>query len=103
MEENTKNGDWREKTRKYLLNKYVITILVFAVVFIFIGEQSAVKRIRTERQIRKTEKQITSDRADIQRSQRMLQTLQDTDSLERYAREQYGMHTSKEDVYLVSE
>jgi cell division protein FtsB len=37
------------------------------------------------------------------KAQREIQALHQIDSLERYAREQYYMHTSNEDIYLVEE
>lgn len=87
--------------RKYLLNKYVLTILIFAIVFIFVGNRSIIHQIQVERKISTTQKMIQQKRADIIQSQKTLQTLQNTDSLERYAREHYGMHTSNEEVYLI--
>lgn len=95
------NNDKRNIIRKYLLNKYVLTLLIFAVVFIFVGDRSLIHRIQLERKIRTTQETIQQKRADIIQSQKTLQTLQDTDSLEQYAREHYGMHTSNEDVYLI--
>lgn len=95
------NNDKRNIIRKYLLNKYVLTLLVFAVVFVFVGDRSLIHRIQLERKIRTTQETIQQKRADIIQSQKTLQTLQDTDSLERYAREHYGMHTSNEEVYLI--
>lgn len=95
------NNDKRNIIRKYLLNKYVLTLLVFAVVFVFVGDRSLIHRIQLERKIRTTQETIQQKRADIIQSQKTLQTLQNTDSLERYAREHYGMHTSNEEVYLI--
>ncbi len=101
MDEYTGNkGKW-EKIRKRLLNKYVITLLSATFIFVFIGDQSLIKCIDRARQMRKAEQQLEASRADIQQAQRTLQILQDTDSLERYAREHYNMHTDKEDVYLI--
>lgn len=95
------NNDKRNIIRKYLLNKYVLTLLIFAVVFVFVGDRSLIHRIQLERKIRTTQETIQQKRADIIQSQKTLQTLQNTDSLERYAREHYGMHASNEEVYLI--
>lgn len=89
--------------RKYVLNKYVLVCLVFGVVFVFVGEQSLLKGIQRRRQIRQTEQQIRDTRADIEATQRTINWLRSTDSLEQFAREQYYMHAPGEDVYIVKE
>ena len=46
---------WKErffKWRKYLFNKYLLAIIVFAVVFVFVGNQSLITRIRNASEIR---------------------------------------------------
>lgn len=93
---------WNEiKIRKW--GKYVITIVLFAVVFLFIGEQSLVQFVRRGREIRSLEEQRDMYREGTDKAQREIQALHQPDSLERYAREQYYMHTSNEDIYLVDE
>ena len=83
--------------------KYVLTILVFLVVFIFIGDQSLIRFIRRGREIRHLEEQRDMYREGTEKAQREIQTLHQPDSLERYAREHYYMHTPNEDIYLVEE
>ena len=83
--------------------KYVITLLVFAVVFIFIGDQSIIRFVQRGREIRQMEQQRDMYRQGADKAQRELQTLHHPDSLEQYAREQYFMHTPNEDIYLVEE
>jgi cell division protein FtsB len=91
----------RIKAGKWL--KYVITILLFAVVFLFIGEQSVVQFVRRGKEIRELEEQRDMYRSASEKAQREIQTLNQPDSLERYAREHYFMHTPDEDIYLVEE
>lgn len=96
--------DWnniKETLRKYLINKYILAILIFALVFLFIGDQSIVSCIRRGIQIKKTQAQVERARQDTEHALRTIQVLQDTDSLERFAREQYGMHADGEDIYLI--
>lgn len=83
--------------------KYVITLLVFLVVFLFIGDQSLIHFIRRGREIRHMEEQRDMYREGTESAQREIQTLNHPDSLEQYAREHYFMHTENEDVYLVEE
>lgn len=83
--------------------KYVITLLVFLVVFLFIGEQSVLNFVRRGREIRHLEEQRDMYREETDKAQQELRTLSNPDSLERYAREHYYMHTPDEDIYLVEE
>ncbi len=91
----------RLKIRKW--GKYAITILVFAVVFLFIGEQSLVQFVRRGREIRHLEEQRDLYLEGAEKAQREMNALHQTDSLERYAREQYYMHNSNEEIFLVEE
>lgn len=91
----------RLKIRKW--GKYAITILVFAVVFLFIGEQSLIQFVRRGREIRHLEEQRDLYREGAEKAQREMNALHQTDSLERYAREQYYMHKANEEIFLVDE
>ena len=92
---------WLYRWKKY--GKYVLAIAVFAVVMIFFGDQSLINYVKRAREIHRLEEQRDSYREGIQKARHELNVLQNTDSLERFAREQYYMHTEKEDVYLVEE
>lgn len=89
--------------RKYALNKYVITIAVFACIMLFAGEQSMINRIRRARQIHALERQRDVYRSDIEKAEHDLQLLSNKDSLERFAREQYYMCAPGEDVYVIED
>ena len=92
---------WLYRWKKY--GKYVLAIAVFAVVMVFFGDQSMINYVKRAREIHHLEEQRDSYREEIQKARHDLDVLQNTDSLERFAREQYYMHTEKEDVYLVEE
>ena len=96
-----KQKDFWIKARKVLINKYAITLYVFAVLFIFIGEQSLINQISRKREIRKTRREIEQIKSETAEASNLLQSLENKDSLERFAREQYKMHTDKETVYLI--
>jgi len=93
-------GGW---ARWFLLNKYVVVVLIFLPVFLFVGEQSLVNMCKRSVQIRRLERQLQSKNEEKARCRRALNTMTSTDSLERYAREHYYMHAPEEDVYLVSD
>lgn len=93
------NENWLQTGKRY--GKYVITILIFMVVMVFFGDQSLINYVRRSREIHHLEEQRDSYREGIKRAEKGLQVLQNTDSLERYAREHYYMHAENEDVYLL--
>ena len=96
-----KQKDFWIKARKVLINKYAITLYVFAVLFIFIGEQSLINQISRKREIRKTRREIEQIKSETAEASNLLQSLENKDSLERFAREEYRMHAPNEDVYVV--
>jgi len=83
--------------------KYVLTILLFLVIFLFIGDQSLIRSIRRHREIRQMEQQRDMYREATEQAQREIQMLHNRDSLERYAREQYYMHNEGEEIFLIDE
>lgn len=87
--------------RKRLLNKYVIVLGVFAIVFLFVGEQSIINQIARKRQIRLTQREIEQTLQQSREAESLLRSLEHPDSLEKFAREQYNMHTDNEVVYIV--
>ena len=89
------------KIRKW--GKYVVVLLIFLVIFLFIGDQSMIQFVKRGREIRHLEEQRDMYRAGTEKAQREIQALNNPDSLERYAREQYFMHNANEDIYLVNE
>ena len=94
------NNYW-QKIRKVLINKYAITLYVFAVLFLFMGNHSDVQYIKRAKKIRAVEQQLDQTNRDIQEAQSVMQILDNVDSLEQFAREKYRMHAPNEDVYIV--
>lgn len=89
--------------KKYLLNKYVIVVLAFVVVYAFVGDQSLVRRMFRSHQIHQLERSLEKYKEGTAEAQQELEGLQNPDSLSRYAREHYYMHEKTEDVYIVPE
>lgn len=87
--------------RRMLLNKYVVVLLVFLCIIFLSGEKSPISSFRRSRRISRTQEQIDRTRRQIDECNREIRTMGNTDSLERFAREHYYMHTDGEDVYLI--
>ena len=83
--------------------KYLITIIAFLVVYLFIGDQSVIRFVQRGKEIKQYEEQRDMYRSASEQAEREIKLLQQPDSLERYAREHYFMHTSNEDIFLVEE
>ncbi len=83
--------------------KYVVTLLAFLVVFLFVGPQSMLHFIHRHREIKRMEEQRDLYRSEAEKVEQEIRILQDVDSLERFAREHYYMHTPNEDIYLIDE
>lgn len=99
--------DWQDiwvYIRKYMLNKYVITCLGFAVMLTFCGRQSFIHQIGQERQIRELKKELKGYQNQREHYREAIDELQSTpEQLEKYAREHYYMHAPNEDIYLIEE
>ncbi len=90
--------------RRYVLNKYLITCIIFAFVLAFCGEHSLVKRIARQRQIHDMEQQLKTYKQQTIEYKQNINAIQDKpQELERFAREQFYMHADNEDVYVIKE
>ena len=97
---------WKErisKWRKYLFNKYLVAILIFAVVYVFVGNQSLITRIRYAYEIREKKAELREYERKIETTRNDIKSLEDPEQLERYAREHYLMHAEGEDLYIIEE
>jgi predicted membrane protein len=77
----------KQKLRKIFVNKYAITLYLFAIVYLFVGNQSLVKRLGKAREMREIKQEIQLINQQTQEIENMLNSLDNKDSLERYARE----------------
>lgn len=90
--------------RQYVLNKYVLTLAVFAVVLTFCGEQSLLRRAERAHEISEKESELEAYRNAIKETNAQIERMNaSTENLEQFAREQYFMHAENEDVYILSE
>ena len=67
------------------------------------GDNSLVHYLKRVKKIRAIEEQLIVTKENTKKAQSVLQTLDNADSLERFAREQYRMHAPNEDVYIVED
>lgn len=84
--------------------KYLITVVVFAVIIGFLDENSLYRRFTYEREIIQLKEEIEKYRADYEENTRRLNELStDPDAIEKIAREKYLMKKPNEDIYVFEE
>jgi cell division protein FtsB len=91
--------------RKHIagVNKYHVTLSVFAAMILFFGDSTLLDRYRYNRQISKLQSEIHFYRQQIEENKAKLNVLKtDNESLERYAREQFLMTGPNEELYIVT-
>ena len=96
-----KTNNYWQKIRKVLINKYAIALLVFALLFMFFGDHSLIQYLKRAKKMRALEAELVQTQQDIEQAEAVMRVLDDVDSLERFAREQYRMHAPNEDVFIV--
>ena len=94
------NNYW-QKIRKVLINKYAIALFVFALLFMFFGDHSLIQYLKRAKKMRALEAELVQTQQDIEQAEAVMRVLDNADSLERFAREQYRMHAPNEDVFIV--
>lgn len=85
-------------------HKYTITIVGFLLIICFLDQNNLVLRLRHQRQIRKLKSEIEYYTTLRDQSLKGLKELaNDSNNLERIAREKYGMHLPNEEVFIIEE
>ena len=86
------------------LHKYTITIVGFLLIICFLDQNNLLLRLRHQRQIRKLKSEIEYYTTLRDQSLKGLKELaNDSNNLERIAREKYGMHLPNEEVFIIEE
>ena len=89
--------------KKYL-NKYIITLGIFALIVLFLDENSMLKRMQMNQEERELREEIEKYRDDFNESTRLLGEIPaDSVAIEQIARERYMMKLPEEDIYVFEE
>lgn len=94
---------FKTRAKEILLNKYWVTIIVFAFIFLFVGEQNVIAFVKRQVQISRMNDDLARYKAASLDFQHKLETLKSIDSLEYFARERYLMKADNEVIYLIDE
>jgi len=90
--------------RKVVLNKYIITLIVFGVYITFFDRHSLINRWESNRKIKELKEEYKYYEGEISKNKEELHRLQhDDEYLEKYAREKYLMRNKGEEIFLIKE
>lgn len=85
-------------------HKYLITVLIFAVIIGFLDENSIVRRASNQREIITLHKEIDKYQAEYdENTKRLNELMTNPDAMEKVAREKYLMKKPDEDIYVIEE
>lgn len=86
------------------INKYTITLAIFAVIIIVVDDNSLVDRYKAYREKCELQKEKARYEENIKKDKEFLEAIQsDPKALEKFAREEYKMKSADEDVYIIKE
>lgn len=97
---------WFRYLQLFILSRYgyVLVIVLFSVWVVFFDSNSILKRMQLKTENAKIEREIEQYRESIADSELKIKTMSDDrESLEKYARERYGMQEPDEVVLLFDE
>lgn len=91
----------KNKVVRILSNKYFIILLLFVVWMIFFDENSLLNHWELDREIDNLENSNEYYKDQIDQDKKVIDNLNDPDSLEKYAREEYKMKKENEEIFLI--
>jgi cell division protein FtsB len=95
-------SDWLKFARKYILNKYTITVFFFLVWMIFFDKTSFLVIHEINGEIDKYEEQLTYYKSEYEKNDKFYKKLMNNkDEKEKYARENYFMKKPNEEIFIL--
>lgn len=90
--------------KERLLNKYGIAIVLFLVYILFLNEHNLVQQFQNKAKLQQLVEQENLIRDKIEADKQKINELKtNQENLEKFAREQFLMHQSNEDIFVVTE
>ena len=89
------------KIIRFLSNKYFIILMLFVIWMIFFDENSLINHWELDKEIDNLEKSNEYYQKEIEQDKKVIDNLNDPDSLEKYAREEYKMKRENEEIFLI--
>jgi len=89
------------KVFKIISNKYLLILLFFIVWMLFFDENSYINHRELNKEIEKLENANEYYQKEIDADNKIINNLNDPDSIEKYAREEYLMKRKDEDIFII--
>lgn len=89
------------KIFKFLSNRYILILIVFLVWMTFFDETRYLNHRELNQEIDKLEDAIDYYKTEMEEDKKTIENLNDPDSLEKFAREEYKMKRKDEDIYII--
>jgi len=95
----------KQSFKHFLLKyKYLISIIVFAVLISFVGEHSLVQRYSQRKEIAELKEKINEQKQIYENDKTKLDNIKNNpEAVKRVAHEKYYMKTEDEDIFVVKE
>ncbi len=91
----------RSKYYKLLTNIYLITITVFLIWIFFLDSNSVIVNFKLKKEINELKERKAELEQSIAIDKKIISSLQNPDSLERFAREKLFMKKDNEEIYII--
>ena len=92
------------KILRVLKNKYFIVSIAFLVWLVFFDQNNIISQIKLSRKLKQLQQQKEYYQLEIRNNEgATLELMNDTDQLEKYAREKYLMKKDNEDLFIIEE
>ncbi len=89
------------KIVKIISNKYFLVLVIFAVWMLFFDENSFLNHRELDKEIDKLENSNEYYQKEIEADNKIISNLKDSDSLEKFAREEYKMKKKNEEIFII--
>jgi cell division protein FtsB len=90
--------------RPIILNKYLITLIVFGIIITFFDNHNLIQRRETQHKIKELEQEYEYYKTEIKNNKEQIHKLRnDKEYLERFAREKYHMKSDDEEIFVIKE
>lgn len=86
---------------KLFSNVYILITTVFLIWILFLDSNSVVVNIKLKSQINDLENKINQLQKEIEIDKKLLATLKNLDSLEKYGREKHFMKKQNEEIFII--
>ena len=91
----------QNKVVRFLSNRYILILLLFLVWMLFFDENSYLNHRELNRERSKIKNTIEFYDDGSENDKKLIKNLQDPDSLEKFAREEYKMKRKDEDIFII--